>query len=79
MLHDDGLARFAKGVEVALKEKKASAYSASVNSVVYFAFLPWALLDPEARYLRRDTLSWRTSSSLSCGNMLALKLASLSS
>ncbi len=61
VLHNDGLVRFANGVEVALEEKKAAAYSASVNSVVYFAFLPWALLDPgvKARYLGRDTIKGR--------------------
>ncbi len=61
VLHNDGLVRFANGVEVALEERKAAAYSASVNSVIYFAFLPWALLDPgvEARYLGRDTIKGR--------------------
>ncbi len=34
MLHNDGLVRFANGVEVALEEKKAAAYGVSVNSVV---------------------------------------------
>ena len=32
--HNDRLVRFANRVEVALEEKKAAAYSASVNSVV---------------------------------------------
>ncbi len=61
VLHNDGLVRFANGIEVELEEKKAAAFRASVNSVIYFAFLPWALLDPgvEARYIGRDTIKGR--------------------
>ena len=59
VLHNDGLVRFANGVAVAPEENKAAAYGASVNSVVYVALLPWALLDPKARYLGRDTIKGR--------------------
>ena len=40
VLHNDGLVRFTNGIELALEEKKSAAYSASVNSVFCFAFLP---------------------------------------
>ena len=69
VLHNDGLVRFANGVEVELEAKKATAYSGSVNSVIYFAFLPWALLDPgvEARYLGRDTIKGRALDQIEVG------------
>ena len=58
VLTNEGFHRFADGAEVPLEPKRRDAYANSVNSVVYFAFLPYALLDPavQPRYLGRDTI-----------------------
>jgi hypothetical protein len=44
-LTNDGLVRFIAGKEAEITEKKRTAYTSSVNSVIYFAFLPLWLND----------------------------------
>lgn len=46
ILTNTGLTRFIDGQEVDLPDKKRRAYGNSVNSVIYFAFMPWVLTDP---------------------------------
>lgn len=45
LLNNDGFVRTVNNVEVALPEDRVSAFSNSVNSVAYFAFLPYGLND----------------------------------
>ncbi|PHI21218.1 hypothetical protein CEQ90_04145 [Lewinellaceae bacterium SD302] len=58
VLDNDGLVRYINGQVAEITEKKRKAYSNSVNSVIYFAFLPWVLNDPAVipTYLGRDTV-----------------------
>lgn len=49
ILTNEGLKRTIDGRTVALSEEKNSAYSQSVNSVHYFAFLPFFLQDPAVK------------------------------
>ena len=58
VLDNDGLVRYIDGRVADITEKKRKAYSNSVNSVIYFAFLPWVLNDPAVipTYLGRDTI-----------------------
>ncbi len=58
VLNNNGLTRYVNDQTVELTEKQQKAYGNSVNSVIYFAFMPWALLDPAVRptYLGRDTI-----------------------
>lgn len=60
-LDNDGLTRLTDGRPVSLPAKRQAAYANSVNSVIYFAFLPWALADEAARprYQALDTLRGR--------------------
>lgn len=46
VLNSDGFYREVNGQRVELSEKESSAYSNSVNSVIYFALLPYFLNDP---------------------------------
>lgn len=46
VLDNEGFIRKVNGEEVDLTEKNRDAYSNSVNSVAYFAFLPYGLNDP---------------------------------
>lgn len=57
-LDNAGLTRTTDGRPVGLTAKQQSAYASSVNSVIYFAFLPWALADDAVRprYEAVDTL-----------------------
>ena len=48
VLTNDGLTRYVDGRPVTLTGKQDSAYASSVNSVIYFAFLPYALQAPAA-------------------------------
>ena len=48
VLTNDGFTRYVNDQPVELTEKKTMAYTESVNSVIYFAFMPYALLDPAA-------------------------------
>lgn len=45
VLNNEGLIRYIGGVESPLSEEKQALYSASVNSVIYFSFLPLWLND----------------------------------
>lgn len=45
VLNNDGLIRFIAGQEAIITEEKRTAYTSSVNSVIYFAFLPLWLND----------------------------------
>jgi hypothetical protein len=58
VLDNDGLVRYIDGRVADITEKKRKAYSNSVNSVIYFAFMPWVLNDPAVvpTYLGRDTI-----------------------
>ena len=47
-LDNMGLERTANGSAVTLTDKDQQAYTNSINSVIYFAFLPWRLNDPAA-------------------------------
>lgn len=49
VLNNDGLVRTVNGREVSVTEERQQAYANSVNSVAYFAFLPYGLNDPAAR------------------------------
>ena len=49
VLNNDGFVRKVNGKEVAITEERKQAFSNSVNSVAYFAFLPYGLNDPAAR------------------------------
>ena len=46
VLTNEGLKRLVDGKEITITEKQRSAYTESVNSVVYFVLLPYFLLDP---------------------------------
>lgn len=48
VLRNEGLFREADGQRVVLSSKDSSAYANSVNSVIYFALLPYYLNDPAA-------------------------------
>ena len=60
-LDNAGLTRLTDGQPVSLSAKRQTALAGSVNSVIYFAFLPWALGDEavRARYEALDTLAAR--------------------
>lgn len=45
-LDNDGLKRYVNDTIVALSSKDSAAFASSVNSVIYFAFLPYFLKDP---------------------------------
>jgi len=49
VLNNEGFVRKVNGKEVTVTEEREQAYSNSVNSVAYFAFLPYGLNDPAAR------------------------------
>ncbi len=49
VLDNDTLIRYVAGNPKPLTDKKKKAYANSVNSVIYFAFMPYALLDPAVR------------------------------
>src|SRR5690554_4294124 len=46
VLNNDGFSRFIDGKETDLSEERVGAYTRSVNSVAYFALLPYGLNDP---------------------------------
>lgn len=58
VLTNDGLYREINGERVPLSAKDSTAYAGSVNSVLYFALLPYALNDPavQTEYLGTATL-----------------------
>ncbi len=59
VLTNDGLYREINGERVPLSAKDSAAYAGSVNSVLYFALLPYALNDPavQIEYLGTATLN----------------------
>lgn len=58
VLTNDGLERFDSGKEVSLSKKDHDAYGNSVNSVIYFAFIPYFLNDAAVNkeYLGEETI-----------------------
>lgn len=58
VLTNDGLIRYVDGQIAEITDKKRQAYANSVNSVIYFSFMPWALADPSvnAEYTGVDTI-----------------------
>lgn len=58
ILNNQGFKRYLNGVDVTDTVKKAAAYSRSVNSVAYFALLPYRLNDPAVNkiYLGREEI-----------------------
>lgn len=59
ILSNEGLSREINGEPAALSSKDSAAYAGSVNSVVYFAFLPYFLQDPavQATYLGEASIN----------------------
>lgn len=55
VLSNEGFTRWTNNDSTVIDEKKANAFSNSINSVMYFAFLPLRLEDPavEAQYLSK--------------------------
>ncbi len=62
VLTDSGISRTVAGVKNSLSAKQARGYTESVNSVIYFAFLPLALKDDAVRsaYEGPDSLAGRS-------------------
>ncbi|WP_407936186.1 DUF6503 family protein [Aquiflexum sp.] len=62
VLNNDGFQRTIYGEAVKLTEERTGAYSRSVNSVAYFAFLPYGLNDPAVfkTYLGEDQIDGKT-------------------
>jgi hypothetical protein len=58
VLTNDGFIRLTDGDTTMLENKKAKAFGNSVNSVIYFAFLPFRLTDDavESRYLSKTEI-----------------------
>jgi len=58
VLDNEKMVRYVDGQVAEITDKKRKAYANSVNSVIYFAFLPWVLNDPAVipTYLGRDTI-----------------------
>jgi hypothetical protein len=58
VLNNDGLVRTIDEEEVSLPEERVSAFSNSINSVAYFAFLPYGLNDAAVikKYLRETEI-----------------------
>ncbi len=58
VLDNTGFVRYTDGEVTELTKKQYTDYSSSVNSVVYFAFLPWVLRDQAVipTYLGQDTI-----------------------
>jgi hypothetical protein len=59
VLNNEGFTRSINGELVTVEKQKAAAYSRSVNSVAYFAFLPYGLNDPAVikEYLGESEIS----------------------
>jgi hypothetical protein len=62
ILRNDGLVRLVNGDTTSLEDKKSKAYANSVNSVIYFAFLPFSLNDEavNSAYLGKVTVKDQT-------------------
>ncbi|MEL6926477.1 MAG: DUF6503 family protein, partial [Bacteroidota bacterium] len=61
VLTNDGFRRTIDGVEADLPDERVSAFSNSVNSVIYFALLPYNLKDPavQMKYLGEEVIDNR--------------------
>ena len=61
-LTDEGFLRKIEGEETALSAKDSAKYANSLNSVVYFAYLPYGLNDPAVNkeYIGQSTLNEKT-------------------
>lgn len=57
VLTNQGLTRFVEGVKVPLSAKDSAAYANSVNSVIYFALLPYFLNDPAVQKTYLDSVT----------------------
>ena len=57
VLDNDGISRTLNGTPVPLSEKQRSAYTESVNSVIYFATLPHKLQDSAVRATHAGTVT----------------------
>lgn len=55
VLTNDGFKRTINGKEVSLSEKDMAKYTESVNSVIYFATLPYKLQDPAVNLAHKGT------------------------
>jgi hypothetical protein len=62
VLNNEGFQRTINGEKVQLTEERTGAFSRSVNSVAYFAFLPYGLNDPAVfkTYLGEDEIDGKT-------------------
>lgn len=62
ILSNNGFARITNGDTTTLEDKKSKAYANSVNSVIYFAFLPFSLNDEavNSTYLGKVTVKNET-------------------
>jgi len=62
VLNNEGFQRTINGEPVQLTEERTGAFSRSVNSVAYFAFLPYGLNDPAVfkTYLGEDEIDGKT-------------------
>jgi hypothetical protein len=62
ILNNEGFQRTINGERVQLNEERTGAFSRSVNSVAYFAFLPYGLNDPAVfkTYLGEDEIDGKT-------------------
>ena len=69
VLHNDEFVRYIDGERMQLTTKQYDGYSSSVNSVIYFAFLPYALLDPAAQltYLGTEPIKGATFDKIGVG------------
>ena len=56
VLSNDGLVRLVNGEEMDITQERRTAYSSSVNSVMYFAFLPLWLNDPAVNKFYMGTI-----------------------
>ncbi len=58
VLSNDGFYRLSQGEKVDLPAERSAAFANSVNSVIYFAFLPYFLNDPavQSAYLGTETI-----------------------
>jgi hypothetical protein len=62
VLNNEGFQRTVNGERVQLNEERTGAFSRSVNSVAYFAFLPYGLNDPAVfkSYLGEDEIDGKS-------------------
>ena len=73
VLHNEEFVRYVDGKRALLTAKQYDGYSSSVNSVIYFAFLPYALLDPAAQltYLGEESIKGQVYDKIGVGFVAA--------